>query len=71
MIPLAVKAQRSSSGFDLYAGITHWVLATLLGLFGLLFASGRAAFSLRTALITTTGFTLLLGLHVVLIRAFS
>ena len=71
LIPLAVKVLRSTNGIDLYAGIAHWVLATFLGLLGLFFASGRAAFSLRTALTTATAFTLLLGLHVGLMRAFS
>lgn len=70
-IPLEATVQRTGSNVDLYAGITHWVLATFLGSLGLLFANGRAAFSLRTALVATTAFALLLGLHVGLQRAFS
>lgn len=70
-IPLTAQFERSGSYTDIHAGVTHWALAAFLGLFGLLFAKGRAAFSLRTALIATTAFALLLGLHVCLLRAFN
>lgn len=70
-ISLTAQVQRSGRYTGIYTGITHWVLAAFLGLLGLLFAKGRAAFSLRTALVATTTFGLLLGLHVSLQRAFN
>lgn len=51
--------------------VPYWSLLFATALCALFFAKGRAGFSLRTALIATVAFALLLGLHVGLQRAFD